>query len=206
MATYKQVTTPTMKDGMPIKGPAGRILADWCGWCYAVTLGAFDASNVQNAPSAITAWNVNKTKHTDYDLPDKVYVPIWWQGGAYGHVAIAYRNGKNVTIWSSPWRSGCWWYKTSGELVTTIKRVRKEYGMGKFLGWTEGIGNKVAVVKSTAKKTESATKTTTYTVKKGDTLSSIAKKYETTVAKLAKDNNIKDRNLIKVGQKIKVAK
>ena len=44
--------------------------------------------------------------------------------------------------------------------------------------------------------------TKTYTVKSGDTLSGIASKYNTTVAKLVKDNNIKNANLIYVGQKI----
>lgn len=42
----------------------------------------------------------------------------------------------------------------------------------------------------------------TYTVKSGDTLSGIASKYKTTVAKLVKDNNIKNANLIYPGQKI----
>lgn len=47
-----------------------------------------------------------------------------------------------------------------------------------------------------------SSKTITYTVKKGDTLSGIAKKYGTTVNKLVKDNKIKNKNLIYVGQKI----
>ncbi len=42
----------------------------------------------------------------------------------------------------------------------------------------------------------------TYTVKSGDTLSEIASKYNTTVAKLVKDNNISNANLIYPGQKI----
>lgn len=46
----------------------------------------------------------------------------------------------------------------------------------------------------------------TYTVKKGDTLSEIAKKYGTTVNKIVKDNSIKNPNVITVGQKLKVAK
>lgn len=45
---------------------------------------------------------------------------------------------------------------------------------------------------------------TTYTVKKGDTLSAIAKKYSTTVSKLASLNNIKDVNYIYIGQVLKI--
>lgn len=43
---------------------------------------------------------------------------------------------------------------------------------------------------------------TTYTVKAGDTLSAIAHRYGTTVANLVSLNNIKNANLIYVGQKI----
>lgn len=53
-----------------------------------------------------------------------------------------------------------------------------------------------------------AKKTTTskvyYTVKSGDTLSRIAKRYNTTVNVLVKMNNIKNKNIIYVGQKIRV--
>ena len=42
----------------------------------------------------------------------------------------------------------------------------------------------------------------TYIVKKGDTLSEIAEKYNTTVDKIAKDNNIKNVHMIYVGQKL----
>ena len=54
------------------------------------------------------------------------------------------------------------------------------------------------------KKPES--KTVTYTVKRGDTLSVIATKYGTTVNKIAKDNNIKNVNVIYAGQKLKITK
>lgn len=43
-----------------------------------------------------------------------------------------------------------------------------------------------------------------YTVKAGDTLTDIAKKYTTTVDKLVKLNNIKNANLIYAGQKLRV--
>lgn len=45
-----------------------------------------------------------------------------------------------------------------------------------------------------------------YTVKAGDTLSKIAKKYNTTYQKIAKDNNIQNPNIITVGQKLKIYK
>lgn len=45
-----------------------------------------------------------------------------------------------------------------------------------------------------------------YIVKSGDTLSSIAKKYNTTFQTLAAHNNIKNPNMIRVGQKIKIPK
>lgn len=48
--------------------------------------------------------------------------------------------------------------------------------------------------------------TITYTVKKGDTLTSIAKKYGTTYQKIASDNKISDPNKIYVGQKLIIKK
>jgi len=43
-----------------------------------------------------------------------------------------------------------------------------------------------------------------YTIKKGDNLTKLAKRYGTTVSQLAKSNNIKDPNLIYAGAKLKV--
>ena len=47
-----------------------------------------------------------------------------------------------------------------------------------------------------------ASKTVTYTVKSGDTLSAIAKKYGTTYQKIASDNGISNPNKIYPGQKL----
>lgn len=49
-----------------------------------------------------------------------------------------------------------------------------------------------------------ANKEVTYTVKKGDTLSSIANKYNTTYQTIAKKNNISNPNKIYVGQVLKI--
>lgn len=54
------------------------------------------------------------------------------------------------------------------------------------------------------KQSKSKATTTTYTVKKGDTLSHIAKRHGTSVGKLASLNGIKNPNLIYPGQKLKV--
>ena len=63
---------------------------------------------------------------------------------------------------------------------------------------------KQAVSPTTKPSASTAKKTVTYTVKRGDTLSGIARRYKTTVAKLVKNNGIKNANLIYVGQKIKI--
>jgi LysM repeat protein len=44
----------------------------------------------------------------------------------------------------------------------------------------------------------------TYTVVRGDTLSAIAKRYNTTVAAIAAKNNIANVNLIRTGQVLKI--
>ena len=49
-------------------------------------------------------------------------------------------------------------------------------------------------------------KTVTYKVKKGDTLSSIAKRYNTTVSKLCKMNGISEKKPLQIGQKLIVPK
>ena len=51
---------------------------------------------------------------------------------------------------------------------------------------------------------QSATGATTYTVAKGDTLGAISKRYGVTVAQLQQWNNIKDANVIRVGQVLQI--
>ena len=90
----------------------------------------------------------------------------------------------------------------------TIDEIAKEVVDGK---WGNGEERKKKLIKAgydynkvQAKVNQFVTKNkiTTYTVRSGDTLSSIATKYKTTVQKLVKDNNIKNPNLIYAGQKI----
>lgn len=60
-------------------------------------------------------------------------------------------------------------------------------------------------VKPQPKPAPKAATSTTYRVRKGDNLYSIAKKHGTTVDKIKNDNNLKDNN-IKVGQRLKITK
>lgn len=66
--------------------------------------------------------------------------------------------------------------------------------------YAEGIASEYGLTK----KTTTSTTTNTYTVVKGDTLTAIAKKYNTTVDKLVSLNSIKDKNKISIGQVLKV--
>ena len=84
--------------------------------------------------------------------------------------------------------------------VATVSKVSGNWGyVGKYGGWicldyTAKVGT-TSTVKSDK---------VYYTVKSGDTLSYIAYRYNTTVDKLVSLNNIKNRDLIYVGQKIRV--
>ena len=84
--------------------------------------------------------------------------------------------------------------------VVTVSKVSGNWGyVGKYGGWI--------CLDYTAKVSTTSTVKSDkvyYTVKSGDTLSYIAYRYNTTVDKLVSLNNIKNRNLIYVGQKIRV--
>ena len=78
-----------------------------------------------------------------------------------------------------------------GTITKIVLGSRNPYLLNKgLIGWT----NDECIVDTTVY----------YTVKAGDTLSKIAKKYNTTVKQLASWNNIKNVNLIHVGQKLRV--
>lgn len=68
------------------------------------------------------------------------------------------------------------------------------------------LGTKTTIKTTSKSKSTTSKNYEVYTVKKGDTLSKIAKKYNTAVNKIAKDNGIINKNLIFVGQKIKIYK
>lgn len=92
----------------------------------------------------------------------------------------------------------------------TLSGIAVKYGMrlADLLALNPQIKNPnliyVGQVINIRKKQDSGKTETVYTVQRGDTLSKIAKKYKTTVTALVKENGIKDKNLIYVGQKIRI--
>jgi flagellum-specific peptidoglycan hydrolase FlgJ len=88
-------------------------------------------------------------------------------------------------------------YCTDPNYAAKLINIIEKYDLTKY----DRVGNKKPVkVAAAAKKEEPQV----YIVKKGDTLTAIAKKYNTTVQNLVKLNNIKNPDLIKVGQKLRV--
>ena len=83
----------------------------------------------------------------------------------------------------------------NGTLRDTVFTLKKHY----FSIYShEGQSDKESEVAAT----QVPPKNVTYTVKKGDTLSSIAKKHGTTVKKICKLNNISEKKTLKIGQKL----
>ncbi|QPA33035.1 LysM peptidoglycan-binding domain-containing protein [Anoxybacillus caldiproteolyticus] len=88
-------------------------------------------------------------------------------------------------------------YCTDPNYATKLINITEKYGLHKY----DKVGNKKPVkVQAVSKKEEPQI----YIVKKGDTLTAIAKKYNTTVQNLVKLNKIKNPDLILVGQKLRL--
>jgi len=88
----------------------------------------------------------------------------------------------------------------------TLSAIAKKYNTTvDALVQLNGIKNKnVISVGQVLKVTATAATASTYTIKKGDTLSTIAQKYNTTVDVLVKLNGIKNKNVISVGQVLRL--
>lgn len=113
----------------------GKILTDWYGWCLAVVAGSFGAKG--GSYSAKTAWQSCNTKHCDFDMPEGVWLPVWWEGGQYGHVAIALREGDTLTVYSSPYTHKPSFEVFRGKVKDILNYIGNVYGVGGFSGWSE---------------------------------------------------------------------
>lgn len=115
----------------------GQVLTDWYCWCLAVCLASVGSGWA--ADCAWTAWNVNPNKHFDYNIPDGIFVFIYYKGGDYGHVAIARRSGGKVQIWSSPYTHKATYDYFEGD-TQVINKVGAIYGVS-YVGWSETCGD-----------------------------------------------------------------
>ena len=125
---------------------------------------------------------------------------VGYRAGIYTNLSW-YRNYINLDmlkgkycIWLAQYNSTCnmkcdiWQYTSQGKVDGINGNVDLD------------IINEEKIVIETIRKEES-----TYIVKKGDTLSSIASKYGTTYQQLAKINNLKNPNIIYPGQVLKIS-
>jgi len=112
-------------------------------------------------------------------------------------------------------KSGDSLYQIAKKNKTTVTKIRQANGMkkndvlkmGKVIKVpkkvTTSTSKKKVVKKSTRKKTTTLAK---YRIKRGDTLSSIARKNQTTVTKIRKANGLKKGAVLKSGRIVKVPK
>lgn len=105
-------------------------------------------------------------------------------------------------------KSGDSLYSIAKKNHTTIEKVRQANGIKNDQVLKIG---KIVKIPTNKKIAKQATKTksvrlSNYSIKKGDTLSGIAKKHNTTAAKLSKTNGIKKGTTLKLGRIIQVPK
>lgn len=151
-----------------------------------------------NADTMITVCN-NTSSNFDTIVPGEV---VWMAG----HIGVYVGNGKVVEC--TPKWDNCVQYSNLANIGCKDGRSRTwtKHGKLPWIDYAKASGN--ATVTTTTSTTSSSTSTSTstdeyYTVVKGDTLSKIAKKYNTKYTVLAKLNGIKFPYIIKVGQVLK---
>lgn len=152
-----------------------------------------------------TGIEMNYKPHPDYG-PVNGSAMVSYLCKNYGFVKCKKKKG---AIWSLPVSKGMPYGHTG--IMTGTNKV-SECNYSKALRVSSRTFNPDTVKgvtycepKPVAKKEPAKTKAEYYKVKKGDTLSGIAKKYKTTVKNLQKLNpSIKNPNMIYVGQKVRV--
>lgn len=169
---------------------------------------------------------LGKKKLTDIIITwlDKVYSYGYWVGiyssASYFKTYIDDNRLKKYCHWIASWNKnkpsytpqnafGVWQYGgDSNPIRSNIvagKVVDQDYLLIDYEPLIKAKGlNGWKAPKPETKPVATKPKEVTYKVKAGDSLSSIARKYGTTVSALAKKNNIKNVNLIYVGQVLKI--
>jgi LysM repeat protein len=158
------------------------------------------SSNAANDNRAVTIEVASDTKHP-YAVNDRAFAAlldlvtdICKRNGIRKLVwstkkadRVNHKNGCNMTVHRDYANKSCpgdYLYNRHGEIAAEVNRRLGVADAAPDAGAAQGV--------------------TVYTVKKGDTLSQIAAKYGTTYQAIAAYNGIKNPNVIRVGQKIKI--
>lgn len=158
------------------------------------------SSNAANDNRAVTIEVASDTKHP-YAVNDRAFAAlldlvtdICKRNGIKKLVwstkkadRVNHKNGCNMTVHRDYANKSCpgdYLYNRHGEIAAEVNRRLGVAGTAPDTGAAQGV--------------------TVYTVKRGDTLSQIAAKYGTTYQAIAAYNGIKNPNVIRVGQKIKI--
>ncbi|MDO4963759.1 MAG: LysM peptidoglycan-binding domain-containing protein [bacterium] len=141
----------------------------------------------------------------DNDVRDLYVGKIIKQGEVYyqeGTKGNATGNHIHLSVGKGKFTGNGWYENSSGNWC-----INNQYDVHKALF----LDNSTTILNSggynwirSSTQNEDTTNTTTYKVVKNDNLTNIAKKYSTTVDELVRLNNIQNKNLIKVGQALKV--
>jgi LysM repeat protein len=176
------------------------ILWGWTGNINRVYGGAIYASNGVPDINANAMINVCKNVSTDFSKIEIGEV-VW----LHGHIGIYIGDGLAVEC-TPKWKNDV--------QITAVGNIGKKAGYnvrywtkhGKlpYITYSKTSGESGSKGGNESAGSHKESSGEIYTVKKGDTLTAIAKKYKTTVKKLVELNNIKNPNLIITGQKLKV--
>lgn len=158
------------------------------------------SSNAANDNRAVTIKVASDTKHP-YAVNDRAFAALLDLV-----TDICKRNGIKKLVWST--KKADRMNHKNGCNMTVHRDYANKSCPGDYLynrhGEIAAEVNRRLGVTDTAPDAGAGQGVTVYTVKKGDTLSAIAAKYGTTYQKIAAYNWIKNPNVIRVGQKIKI--
>lgn len=158
------------------------------------------SSNAANDNRAVTIEVASDTKHP-YAVNDRAFAALLDLV-----TDICKRNGIKKLVWSTKkadrvnHKNGC---NMTVHRDYANKSCPGDYLYNRHEEIAAEVNRRLGVA-DTAPDAGAAQGVTVYTVKKGDTLSQIAAKYGTTYQAIAAYNGIKNPNVIRVGQKIKI--
>ena len=168
-----------------------RVAMEWYNWCIAngIDVLIYETIRTEEQQRYYVASGKSQTMKS-YHLVGQAldFVPIVngktdWNGYGRSDIRQAIAKAKELGFeWGGDWKG-------------FIDKPHLQYNY-KGYGTDKELDGKQTSAPTTPK--------TTYTVQKGDTLSAIAKKHNTTVDALQRLNNIANSNLIRVGQKLRV--